>query len=118
MKPSKDVTGMPYDFNAIPMWLYSDVWDETKRIRLRGLWFVLLDTLSFLTFLAIFLFPGALIFNKPLVAAVWVWLFLGIPCGFISGLASWWDFTQRRKKIILENASQKSEAQSQELLQK
>lgn len=114
MKPPRDVTGMPYDFNAIPMWIYPDVWDETKQIRLRGLWFVVLDTISFLIFIAIFIFPGALIFDKSLIAAAWVWIFIGIPFGLISGLASWWDFTRLHKKMLLEEARKKLEVQSKE----
>ena len=109
MKPDPDVSGVPFNFDAIPMWLYPDVWDETKRVRLRGLWFVLLYTLSFLVFGAVFIFFIALIFSKPINALVWYWLFSSFPLGGMIGLASWWDFMRRSKKLLLENSPQKSQ---------
>lgn len=114
MKPPRDVSGMPYDFNAIPMWLYPDVWDETKQVRLRGLWFVLLYSISFLAFFSVFMLIGALIFSRPIWSMLWFALIISVPIGGISGLASWWDFTRLHKKLLLEEAQKKSEAQSQE----
>lgn len=104
MKPDPDVSGVPYNFDTLPMWLLPSLWDETKQIRLRGLWFVLLYTLSTLVFGALFIFPLALIFSRPIVVMAWGWIFLCVPFGIINGLASWWDFTRRRKKLLLENA--------------
>lgn len=113
MKPDPDVSGVPFNFDLIPISFYPDVWDETKQIRLRGLWFVLLYLLSFLVFGAIFLFPLALIFGKPMLTMTWVWLFLCVPGGIVLGFLSWWDFTRRRKQL-LEEARKKSEVQSKE----
>ena len=105
MKPAPDVSGVPFNINAIPMSIYPDVWDETQKIRLRGLWFVLLYLLSFLVFGALFLFPLALIFGKPMLMTTWVWLFLCVPFGVIIGLAAWWDFTRKSKKLLAEKNS-------------
>jgi hypothetical protein len=113
MKPDPDVSGVPFNFDAIPMWLYPDVWDETKQIRLRGLWFVLLYALSLLVFLALFMFFGAIIFSRPIGPMLWFSLVIGVPGGAILGLSAWWDFTQRRKKLLLEKAQQNSEVKSQ-----
>ncbi len=96
MKPDPDVSGMPYNFDTLPMWLLPSLWDEHKKVRLRGLWFVLLYTLSFLVFGALFAFPLAIIFGKPLIATTYVWLSLCVPSGIILGFLAWWDFTRRR----------------------
>lgn len=114
MKPDANVTGMPFNFDAIPLWLYPDVWDETKHVQLRGLWFVLLYSISFMVFFSAFMFVGALIFSRSIWSMLWFALIISVPGGFIVGVASWWDFTYRRKKLLFEEAQKKSEAQSHE----
>lgn len=113
MKPPLDVSGVPYNINAIPIWIFPALWDESKRVRLRGLWFILLYTLSFNVFLALFMFVGAIIFSRSIGLMLWFSLVISLPIGSIIGLASWWDFTQRRKKLLLENAPQNSDVKSQ-----
>lgn len=105
MEPPKDVSGVPYDFNKLPMWLYPDVWDETKHVRLRGLWFVLLYTLSGILFFGLVAFVLALISPKPLALMLWFSLIFSVPIGSIMGLAAWWDFTRRHKKLLAEKNS-------------
>ena len=112
MKPDTNPPGTFFNFDAIPMWLYPDVWDETKRVRLRGLWFVLLYALSLLVFFALFMFFGAIIFSRPIRSMLWFSLIIGVPGGAILGLSAWWDFTQRRKKLLLKNAPQNSDVKS------
>jgi len=102
MKPTPDVTGVPFNFDAIPVWIFPDLWDETKKVRLRGLYFVLLYTISVLVFLAIFMLFGAIIFSRSIGLMLWFALIISLPIGGIVGLGSWWDFTQRRKKLTLE----------------
>lgn len=103
MKPDMNPPGAFFNFDAFPFWVYPDLWDETKKVRFRGLWFVILYTLSFSIFSGLILFPGSLIFtNKPLWTTTWVWLYLFTPWGFFLGLAAWWDFTKRSKKLLEE----------------
>lgn len=118
MKPDPDVSGVPFNFDAIPMWLYPDVWDETKQVRLRGLWFVLLYTLSALIFTGVVAIFLALIFSKSMTVMAIGGLFFGGLGGIVIGLSAWWDFTHRRKKLLLEDDLKKTEAQSQEPTQK
>lgn len=114
MKPNGNAPGSPFNFDVIPAWLFPSLWDETKEIRLRGLWFVVLYTLSLLIFFGVIALLLAVVFSKPVAVMARVWLFLGIPGGIIYGLATWWDFIRLCKKNILEEARKKSEAQSQE----
>ena len=114
MKPPLDVSGVPFNFNAIPMWLYPDVWDETKQMRLRGLWFVLLYSLSALIFTCVVAISLALIFSKPMKVMAVVGLFFGGLGGIVIGLSAWWDFTRRRKKLLIENAPKNSDLPSQD----
>ena len=114
MKPDPDVSGVPYNSHAIPMWLYPDLWDEKKRVRFRGLWFVVLYTLSVLVFMGVVAILLGLFFSRPIGLMLWFVLIISAPIGGIIGLANWWDFTRRCKKLLLENDSKKSDAQSQE----
>jgi hypothetical protein len=103
MKPTPDVSGTPFNFDAIPMWLYPDVWDEAQQVRLRGLWFVLLYVLSTLFFTEVIALILALVFSKSIVVmAVWGVGF-GILGGVLIGLSAWFDFVHRRKKLLVEN---------------
>lgn len=113
MKPDPDVSGVPYNVDTLPMWIYPNLWDETKRIRLRVLWFVLLYIASFQVFISLFMFIGAIVFSRSIGPMLWYSLMLGIPVGGVIGLASWWDFSRRSKKILHEGALKKSETQSQ-----
>jgi hypothetical protein len=107
LKPDPDVSGVPYNFDALPMKISPDLWDETKRMRLRGLWFVLLYTLSVLVFGSLFLFPLALVFDKPIILTAWIWLSLCTPAGIILGCIAWWDFTRKCTKLLENKESVK-----------
>jgi len=99
MKPDINPPGTFFNFDAIPMWIYPDVWDETKKVRFRGLWFVSLYALSFLVFFAMFMFLGGVIFSRSIGLMLWFALIIGVPGGAIIGVGAWWDFTRRRKKL-------------------
>ena len=114
MKLDPDVSGVPYNVDKLPMWLYPGLWDETKRIPLRGLWFVLLYALSFQVFFSLFMFVGAIVFSRPIGSMLWFSLLIGVPVGGVIGLASWWDFTRRRKKLVSKSATETSDSESQE----
>lgn len=102
MKPDMNPPGAFFNFDAFPLWVYPDMFNETKKVRFRGLWLVILYTLSFFIFSGLIFFPGALIFNKPLWTTTWVWFIFSAPLGFIFGLAAWWDFSKRSKKLLEE----------------
>jgi len=116
MKPDPNVSGVPYNFDTLPIWLFPSLWEESKTVRLRGLWFVLLYTLSSLVFGALFIFPLAIIFGRPIITTTWVWLFLCIPCGVVLGLISWWDFARKRKKLQIEGIQQCQNEPKNELI--
>jgi hypothetical protein len=101
MKPDTTALGSPFNFDTIPVWLYADVWDENKLVKFRGLWFIVLYTISTLifgccVFLPIALFTGGW---KPLVVML---LIGGGIFGILTGLAAWWDFTKRARKLKAE----------------
>lgn len=98
MKPDSNPPGAIFNFHFLPMWLYPDVWDENKEIKLRGLWFIALYVLSTLAFGGLIFVPLGFYLNNWTVTAT-VWLALGIGWGFLLGLAAWWDFTRRVKKL-------------------
>lgn len=98
MKPNGNAPGSPFNFDALAMWVYPDVWDETKNVKWRGLWFVGLYTLSVLIFFGLFLALITLFFSKPLSIMILVWLILGVPSGIVYGLATWWDYLRALKK--------------------
>lgn len=102
MKPEPNVTGIPYNFDLLAIWIYPNLWDETKRVRLRGLWFVLLYALSYLVFFSLFMFFGAILFSRPIGAMLYFSLIISLPLGGIVGLANWWDFIRRRRKLLAE----------------
>ncbi|MFA5826738.1 MAG: hypothetical protein WC825_12320 [Gallionellaceae bacterium] len=116
MKPDPDVSGVPYNFDALPIWLFPSLWDETKTVRLRGLWFVLLYTLSFLVFGALLMFPLAIILSRPINAATGVWIVLCIPSGVVIGLFSWRDFAKKHKKLQAEGIQQYQNEPKNELI--
>lgn len=105
MKPGPDVSGMPYNFDKLPLWLFPSLWDETKQVRLRGLWFMLLYALSLEVFLGMFAFFGAIIFSRPISSMLWFTLIFSILGGSIIGLFNWLDFTRRRQKLLAEKSS-------------
>jgi hypothetical protein len=98
MKPDTDHSGAPFDFNALPTWLYPDVWNENKSVKLRGLWFILLYTISTLLFTALVFVPIALYLEAWFTPFV-IWLILGFGWGPLIGLGVWWDFTKRARKL-------------------
>lgn len=99
MKPDPDVSGVPFNSHAIPLWLYPDLWDETKRVRFRWLWFMLLYILSLLVFFGLASILLSLIFSRSIGLMLWFALIISLPIGGIIGLVNWWDFTRRRKKL-------------------
>jgi hypothetical protein len=98
MKPDSNAQGSPFNFDAIPIWLYPDVWDEHKSVKLRGFWFLFLYTLSSLTFNGFIFLPIAL-FSGNWHKVFLIWLMFGVVGGVIVGLAVWWDFTKRARKL-------------------
>lgn len=104
MKPDTDHSGAPFDFNALPMWIYPDAWDENKSVKLRGLWFILLYMFSTILFAGLIFVPIALYLGKWSTAFV-LWLLWGGAGGFAIGLAVWWDFTKRARRLKAENKS-------------
>jgi hypothetical protein len=79
MKPDSNVPGIPFNFHAIPLWLKPDLWDETKKMRCRGLLFVVLYTLSAAAFVAIIFVPIGIYKGKHMIgttALIW----LGLTC--------------------------------------
>ena len=98
MKPDTNPPGTIFNFDAITMWIYPDVWDENKEVKLRGLWFVFLYALTTCVFAALFFVPMA-IFSGSWLTIFLVWLMFALPGGVLLGLAVWWDFTKRVRKI-------------------
>lgn len=113
MKPNGNVPGSPFDFDAIPVWIFPSLWDETKIVRFRGLWFVLLYTMSVLIYSALFMTVIGLIFSRPTSLVLWFSQYIGLPTGVIYGFATWMDFIRQRKKLLLENAPPNSDVRSQ-----
>lgn len=113
LKPSGNAPGSPFDFDVIPIWICPGLWDETKEIHLRGFLFVVLYTLSVVVFFAICMVVIVLLFSRPIGLVLWFSQFIALPLGVIYGLATWWDFT-RRKKLLLENAAKKTDVPSQD----
>ena len=99
MKPNSNYPGSIFNFDAIPVWIQPDLWDETKTLRFRGLWFVLLYALSMATFSALIFVPIGIYFaysgsNDPKVTLV-LWLVTTVVLGSLLGLATWWDFARK-----------------------
>ncbi len=85
MKPEPNVTGVPYNLDLLPIWIYPDLWNETKIVRLRGLWFVFLYTLSTLVFFSLFMFFGAILFTRSIETMLYFALIISLPIGSIIG---------------------------------
>jgi hypothetical protein len=106
MKPSPNPPGIPFNFDAIPLWLKPDLWDEAKKVRCRGLLFVVLYTLSAAAFGAILFVPAGIYKGKDMMGTTaLVWLALSLPGGLVLGFASWWDFVRGCRKIAAEAAN-------------
>jgi hypothetical protein len=106
MKPSPDVSGVPFNFDTIPLWLYPDIWDETKQVRCRGLWFVVLYMLSVMVFFAIVGIAASLIFAVRTIPAMLMFAFFaGGLGGVLFGLSEWRDFVVRRRELLKEMGS-------------
>jgi hypothetical protein len=97
MKADSNAPGSPFNFDFIPLLLYPDVWDETKVVKLRGLWFIFLYTLSTITFAACIFVPIA--FFKPWKTTLIIGLIFGLLFGPFLGLAVWRDFANGKRKI-------------------
>jgi hypothetical protein len=106
MKPDSNPPGIPFNFHAIPLWLKPDLWDETKKVRCRGLLFVVLYTLSMAVFVAIIAVPAGIYKGKHMMGTTaLIWLALSLPGGLLTGLAAWWDFVRASRKIADEAAN-------------
>lgn len=108
MRPDNYVTGMPYNFDALPLLILPDLWNEEKNVPWRGAWLVLLYTLSVFVF-GIFAFIPIGLYcvlgrsNMSSIAALWFGFhFIG---GILMGFAVWHDFVRARRKLrAQENA--------------
>jgi hypothetical protein len=106
LKPDSNSPGIPFNFDAIPLWLKPDLWDETKAVRCRGLFFVALYTLSAAVFVAIIAVPVGIYKGKHMIGTTaLIWLAFSFPGGILLGLAAWWDFVRASRKIAAEAAS-------------
>jgi hypothetical protein len=99
MKPDLNVSGIPFNFDAIPLWPQSDLWDETKVVPYRGARFIFLYALSMAAFGTIIFVPIGFYFGKDgagVIASIWLIgsSVLGIPFG----LAAWRDFIRRSRE--------------------
>jgi hypothetical protein len=102
MKPPKN-PGLPFNFDTIPLWLKPDLWDESSSVRFRGLFFVVLYTISMGAFDAIILIP-VWIYKGAEAGGVTiaVWFCLTIVAGVPIGLGCWWDFIRECRKLQAE----------------
>jgi hypothetical protein len=106
MKPDSTPPGVPFNVDAISVWLKPDLWDETKVVRCRGLLFIVLYSLSMTAFGAILAIPiGIYKGINATGTTTLVWLSLSLPVGVLVGLAAWWDFVRRSRMIAVESAS-------------
>lgn len=84
------------------MWLYPEVFDETKEVAYRGGWFVFLYVLSTVLNGLILFGPVGLYMATgnlhSVIATVAIWLAVCVPWGIIIGLATWWDYTREVRK--------------------
>ena len=95
--------GEPFNFNLIPVWLYPDLFEETKEVNYRGGWFVVLYLISTLLNM-LFIFGPLYIytfFTEPdrAIVALYIWLAIGIPFGVLLGLGMWRDFNLQCRKL-------------------
>lgn len=105
MKPDPAAGGYAFNFSAIPLWIKPDLWDETKKVRFRGLFFVALYSLSMAVFVAIMAVPIGIYKGKDVVGTTAaIWLVLSLFGGIISGLGAWWDFARGSSKIAADAA--------------
>jgi hypothetical protein len=92
----------PFNFDAIPLWLYPEVFDDTKEVAYRGGWFVFLYVLSAALNGLILFGPVGLYMATgnlhSVIATVAIWLAISLPGGIILGLAVWWDYTREVRK--------------------
>jgi hypothetical protein len=106
MKPDSTPPGVPFNIDAIPIWLKPDLWDETKVVRCRGLLFIVLYSLSTTAFGAILAIPiGIYKGINAIGTTTLVWLSLSLSVGVLVGLAAWWDFARRSRLIAVEAVS-------------
>jgi hypothetical protein len=104
MKPDNKVP--PFNLDALPLWLYPDIFDETKDIANRGGWFVFLYSLSMLLN-SFFLFGAIALYmafggRQNILVTLAVWLAVSIPTGILIGLAVWWDYRRAARKAAGE----------------
>lgn len=105
MKPDSTPSGVPFNFDTIPLWLKPDLWDETKIVRCRSLLFIALYTLSAAAFVAIILIPiGIYKGHGTYGTTAIIWLVLSLLGGILLGLAACWDFSRGKRRIAAEAA--------------
>lgn len=97
MEPDFDRVGLPFNFDTLPLWLKPDLWDKGKNVPFRGMFFVLLYTLSFAVFAALLFVPAGIYMGADMaITTAVVWISLSVFSGSIIGLACWWDFARGR----------------------
>lgn len=96
MLPPRDLE--IFSFNAIPIWLKPDLWNQEKLVPWRGFWFVLLYLISTLVFFGVLIFVSILLVGYSEKVLIF---FISIGCvsGVLVGLASWWDFVKAFRKL-------------------
>ena len=105
MKPNTTPPGAFFNFDAIPLWLYPDLWDENKVVSHRGIWLVSLYTISFLAvFALVFGLIALFIGSQSFLTIFWIWLAVSTPCGLLSGIGALGDFSKRSREIKEANS--------------
>ena len=106
MKPDPNAGGYAFNFHAIPLWIKPELWNETKKVRFRGLLFMALYSLSMAVFGAIFYIPIGIYKGKDAIGTTTViWLVLSLFGGVVSGLGGWWDVIRASSKIAADATS-------------
>ncbi|MES2741713.1 MAG: hypothetical protein V4754_12280 [Pseudomonadota bacterium] len=103
MKPDSNPPGSPFDFDAIPLWMKPDLWNEKKIVRYRGCYFIFLYSLSTLIFASFIFVPiGIYQGSNMIYTTIAVWICTSLPWGLIIGVLAWRDFAVKKRKIEIE----------------
>ena len=98
MKPDNKFP--PFNADLIPLWLYPDLFDETKYVPNRCWKFVGLYMLSVLANGLILMGPVALYAGSPGYKTILgFWLVIGVSGGIGVGLFTWRDFNREVKRL-------------------
>lgn len=102
MKPDNNVPGMPYNFDALPLLILPELWDEGKKVKGRGAWFVFLYTLSIVVFGIFAFIPVALycfLGGSKISSIASLWFGFHFLAGGLTGFAVWRDFVRASRKL-------------------